>query len=475
MSGAERHTVPVDVHLIAVRDGEEGPEVLLSRRAGTVYAAGHWHFPSGHVDGPFEDAVTALAREAYEETGLVVEPDDVRAAVTVHHRAPAKGGARVGFFFEVRRWSGTPEVREPAVCDAVDWFAFDALPEPMVAYCRAGLDAYRAGVPVAVHFQEPGDPIGHDPAADRLRPVPAPGCGEPRPTGEVREFAERAVGRITTWTDVSWPRAASRVWRAQGASGGVWFVKIHQNDRFHGREVAALEGWVPGLGGAGPRLVAADAGLRAVVLTAVEGRPLHGAVLPPDEERRVFRAIGELAARIHASPLPPSSPGTAPVVPHAKLERHLEGARPHLRPGDEEYVRWVVDSAVRLPPAEAVVTHGDLQLRNLLRAGDGTLRVIDFERSEPQSAVRDLVRLLDHFDGREDLHEAFFDGYGHRLTTDEKARLLVEAVLDAVSGITFGNKAGDPELVARGRRTLLHCRAGAASDVLPAIDGGARR
>ncbi|MDT0616208.1 NUDIX hydrolase [Streptomyces lancefieldiae] len=46
MSGGERHMVPVDVHLIAVREGEKGPEVLLSRRAGTVYAAGHWHFPS---------------------------------------------------------------------------------------------------------------------------------------------------------------------------------------------------------------------------------------------------------------------------------------------------------------------------------------------------------------------------------------------------------------------------------------------
>ncbi|MFF6835817.1 phosphotransferase family protein [Streptomyces sp. NPDC012438] len=265
------------------------------------------------------------------------------------------------------------------------------------------------------------------------------------------------------------------MWRAEGASGGVWFVKIHQNDRFHGREVAALAGWVPGLGGAGPRLVAADTGLRTVVLTAVEGRPPHGAVLPPDEERRVFRAIRELAARIHASPLSAAPPGTAPVVPYAKLRRHLEGARPHLRSGDGEYVRWVVDSAVRLPPVEAVVTHGDLRLRNLLRAGDGTLRVIGFERGGPQSAVRDLVRLLDCFDGREDLHEAFFDGYGRRLTTDERARLLVEGVLGAVSGIAFGSKAGAPEPVARGRRTLLRCRAGTASTVLPAIDGGARR
>ncbi|MFF4174234.1 NUDIX domain-containing protein [Streptomyces sp. NPDC001744] len=193
MSGGERHTVPVDVHLIAVHDGEEGPEVLLSRRAGAVYAAGHWHFPSGHVDGPAEDVVTALVRETYEETGLVVEPDDVRGAVTVHHRDPG-GNARVGFFFEVRHWTGTPEVREPAVCDGMGWFSFGALPEPMVGYCRAGLDAYRAGVPVALHFQEPGDPVGHDPAVGRLRLVPAPGSGRPGCGPGAREFAERAAG-----------------------------------------------------------------------------------------------------------------------------------------------------------------------------------------------------------------------------------------------------------------------------------------
>lgn len=413
---------------------------------------------SGHVDGPFEDVVTALVRETHEETGLVVDPDDVRAAVTVHHRAPA-GSARVGFFFEVRRWAGTPDVREPKVCDAVGWFGFDALPEPMVAYCRAGLKAYRAGVPVALHFQEPDDPIGHDPAADRLRLVRAPGRGEPRPGREVREFAERAVGRITAWTDVSWARTASRVWRAQDASGGMWFVKIHQNARFHGREVTALRDWVPGLGGAGPRLVAADATLRAVVLTAVEGRPLHGMVLPSDEERRVFRAIGQLAARIHASPLPAASPGTAPVVPGAKLERHLDGARPHLRPGDEEYVRSVVNGAVRLPPLEAVVTHADLQLRNPLRAGDGTLRVFDFERSEPGPAVRDLVRLSDAWHGRPDLLAAFLAGYGRPLSPAEQARLVIDAALDSVSGIAYGSDHGDLELVERGRRTLARLRA----------------
>ncbi|MFF9375443.1 NUDIX domain-containing protein [Streptomyces griseoluteus] len=171
MSGPRRHTVPVDMHLILRRETGAGPEVLVSRRAGAVYASGLWHLPSGHLDGPHEDVVDALIREAREETGVVIDRADVRAAVTVHHRAPG-GSARVGFLFEVRRWAGEPRVMEPDVCDAMTWVPLDALPAPTVAYCRAGLEAYRAGEHLAVHFQRPGDPVAHDPAADRLQVVP---------------------------------------------------------------------------------------------------------------------------------------------------------------------------------------------------------------------------------------------------------------------------------------------------------------
>lgn len=175
---ARRHTEAVDVHLILRRDGKEGPEVLLSRRAGSGYAAGLWHVVSGHLNGPDEDVVGALIRESAEEAGVSIDPADVRFAVAVHHRSPA-GESRTGMFFEVRTWQGTPGVREPAVCDAMGWFPFNALPEPMVAYCRAGLDAYRSGRLMAVHFQEPGDPIAYTPAVDRCRPFPAVGTGGP--------------------------------------------------------------------------------------------------------------------------------------------------------------------------------------------------------------------------------------------------------------------------------------------------------
>nr|BEK71432.1 hypothetical protein KPHV_86590 [Kitasatospora purpeofusca] len=235
-----RHQVPVDVHLLLRREGPDGPEVLLSRRAGAVYATGLLHAPSGHVDGPHEDAVRALIREAGEETGVAVDPADVVHAVTVHHRSPG-GAARIGLVFEVRRWRGEPAVMEPDLCDAMGWYPLADLPAGMVAYCRAALDAYRDGHRFAVHFQEPGDAVAFDPAADRLRTLPTP-CTEAEaggPDPAVREFTEQAVGRIASWTDVSWARPGSRVWRATGTEGGQWYVKIHRGVRFHRREVDA--------------------------------------------------------------------------------------------------------------------------------------------------------------------------------------------------------------------------------------------
>ncbi|MEU9281503.1 hypothetical protein [Streptomyces sp. NPDC048341] len=43
-----RFTVPVDVHLILLRNSPKGQQVLLTRRSGPVYAAGTWYLPSVH-------------------------------------------------------------------------------------------------------------------------------------------------------------------------------------------------------------------------------------------------------------------------------------------------------------------------------------------------------------------------------------------------------------------------------------------
>ncbi|MFJ4316507.1 phosphotransferase [Streptomyces lavendulae] len=456
MSGGARHTVPVDVHLILRRDGESGPEVLLSRRAGPVYASGLWHLPSGHLD-PDEDMVEAVIREALEETGVRIETENVTAAVTVHHRPPVGSRSRIGVFFDVRRWSGRPRIMKPDRCDGMDWYPLDALPDPLVAYCRAGLDAYRAGLPAAVHFQQPGDAIEHrSDGPDRTRLLSGPPVGGVEVPYGLRVFAEQAVGRIVEATEVSWVRTGSRVWRLAGPGGGTWYLKRHRGEKFHDREVAAYRSWVPALGGRAPRLVAADTAARAVVVTALPGHPLHGMVLGAADEARVQQALGRLVGVLHRSA--PERPAAAAMAAD-KIKRHLDGARPYLADGDEDLVLALARAYADLPKPTLVPTHGDLQYRNVLLDGDGEPLLFDFERSEYNTATRDMVRLCDTWTGRPDLRAAFLDGYGRVLTPAEELRLDCEAAFDAVSGIAYGTSHDDPEVTERGHRTLRRLRA----------------
>ncbi|MBM9506098.1 methyltransferase domain-containing protein [Actinacidiphila acididurans] len=173
----QRHSEIVDVHLILRR----GDEVLLARRANTGYADGLLHAPSGHLEDG-EDVRSGMIREAREEIGVELAPQDLTAAVVLQHRAP-DGGARIGWFFVARHGvGGEPVNREPDKCSELGWYPLDALPHDMVAYCRAALDAYRAGQPFLLHLHEKGDAIAYDPAGPhRAVPLTAPAVPGSRP------------------------------------------------------------------------------------------------------------------------------------------------------------------------------------------------------------------------------------------------------------------------------------------------------
>lgn len=51
-----------------------------------------------------------MLREAYEEIGLVLRPEDVEVAVVMQHRAP-NGKARIGWFFAAECRAALPGSR----------------------------------------------------------------------------------------------------------------------------------------------------------------------------------------------------------------------------------------------------------------------------------------------------------------------------------------------------------------------------
>ncbi|WP_327388851.1 hypothetical protein [Streptomyces sp. NBC_01207] len=174
----------------------------------------------------------------------------------------------------------------------MDWYPLDALPDPMAAYCRAGLDAYRAGLPAAVHFQQPGNAIEYGPdGVDRTRLLAGTPVGEVELPYRLRVFAERAIGRIAKASEVSW---------GPDLQPGT---EAHRARRRH---------LVPEAARSPPRPVAADAEARAVVVTVLPGRPLHGIVLDPADGARIQHGLGRLASALHRSaPERPADSATA--------------------------------------------------------------------------------------------------------------------------------------------------------------------
>ncbi|MFJ8586638.1 NUDIX domain-containing protein [Streptomyces sp. NPDC093595] len=130
----------IGAHLYLERDGRT---LLGLRHPHVAYAAAHWHALAGQVER--ESVRSCLIREAVEEAGLVIRPEDLDLVHTVHLLGHADAEPRIHVFFRATAWRGEPEVREPDRCVRWEWWPLEDLPEPLVPYTRAAIDGIRAG------------------------------------------------------------------------------------------------------------------------------------------------------------------------------------------------------------------------------------------------------------------------------------------------------------------------------------------
>lgn len=113
--------------------------------------------------------------------------------------------------------------------------------------------------------------------------------------------------------------------------------------------------------------------------------------------------------------------------------------------------RATTDGAIAHRPVRLAFTHGDFQPRNWL-VHEGRVSVIDFGRAAQRSGVSDLVRLRhQQFVGRPDLSDAFDEGLGRPLSSDDRELLLLETIREAVGTVVWAHRIGDAPFEEHGR------------------------
>jgi 8-oxo-dGTP diphosphatase len=150
----KRFTLPAAVFLILVK----GDRVLLARRAYTGWHDGDFDLVAGHIDGG-ESLRTALVREAKEEIGVTIKPEDARF-VQLMHGLFEDGKEYFNVFFAVDTWSGEPRIMEPDKCDHLAWFGLHDLPANLTESAKRGL----AGVQDGAYYADFGFPVSRQSA-----------------------------------------------------------------------------------------------------------------------------------------------------------------------------------------------------------------------------------------------------------------------------------------------------------------------
>lgn len=137
-SSRKYYTVVISSHVIFQQDNK----VLLSRRYNTGYRDGEYSLPAGHIEET-EFATAAAIREAEEEVGVRLKPEDLVPAHVMHRH----GGDHesINFFFTAKTWAGELKNTEPDKCDEIAWFDLDQLPTNTIPYVRAALEHYCNG------------------------------------------------------------------------------------------------------------------------------------------------------------------------------------------------------------------------------------------------------------------------------------------------------------------------------------------
>ncbi|MYV98352.1 NUDIX domain-containing protein [Streptomyces sp. SID3343] len=140
------------VAAVIVHDCDNDRVLLLRRGPKAKFAAGLWDLPVGKSE-PGEPVTVTAVRELREETGVIVDPADLRVAHVIHAAWGVEGpGGFLTVVFAAHTWTGEPVNAEPTKHDRVRWVDTNDIPQDFVTTTASALDGYlRHGPDTTLH------------------------------------------------------------------------------------------------------------------------------------------------------------------------------------------------------------------------------------------------------------------------------------------------------------------------------------
>lgn len=133
MSDKERFKAFIAVYLVLIKD----KKILLLRRKDTGYQDGNYSLVAGHLDGG-ERTRVSMAREALEEAGITILPDDLEVVHIMHHFRPER--EYFDIYLKADKWEGEVCNMEEHKCDDLSWFDLNSLPDNLIPEVRQALE-----------------------------------------------------------------------------------------------------------------------------------------------------------------------------------------------------------------------------------------------------------------------------------------------------------------------------------------------
>lgn len=126
----------------------QGNKIAMVLRKNTGYMDGHYGLPAGKAEW-FEPFTAAAIREAREESGVVIKPENLQVVHVVHRHGEDRFTKKfmdwVDVYFVVSEWIGEPRNAEPEKSERLDWLDLNNLPKNIVPPQRAALEHIAKG------------------------------------------------------------------------------------------------------------------------------------------------------------------------------------------------------------------------------------------------------------------------------------------------------------------------------------------